>query len=177
MRYFKNKRVVILGFCIVLVLAAVAGYFFLLSKTKKPSDTIKKEYALEFLDYSGKTVHFSDYKKKPLVVFMWASWCPYCNAEIENLGKLKGIFGDEVNTVAVNRGEAVAVAKEFSDKIIDTSGVVFLLDTQDALYKSIKGYAMPETIFIDAAGNIVFHQRGPMPLKDASQKLNELLGR
>lgn len=159
----------------ILVVATCVVLF--VNRNKKPVETIKKEYALVFQDYAGNDVRFADFKKKPLVVFMWASWCPYCSDEIANLAKLKSIFGEDVNTVAVNRGEPGPVAQEFSRKIAGTDGIVFLLDPEDALYKSIGGYAMPETIFIDPGGEVVYHQRGPLPLKEASQKLNELLGR
>lgn len=28
--------------------------------------------------YSGETVSLSDYKKRPVFLYFWASWCPYC---------------------------------------------------------------------------------------------------
>jgi peroxiredoxin len=37
------------------------------------------DFEVSLLD--GETVHLSDYRGKTVVMVMWASWCPYCNAE------------------------------------------------------------------------------------------------
>jgi uncharacterized FAD-dependent dehydrogenase len=52
--------------------------------------------------------------------------------------------------------------------------VKFLLDTSDRFYKSIKGYAMPETVIYDPEGRIYFHARGPINVGEVTQKLAEL---
>ena len=39
---------------------------------------------------------------KAVVVAFWASWCPPCHPEFDNLAKLQGTYGDDVAIVAVN---------------------------------------------------------------------------
>ena len=39
---------------------------------------------------------------KAVVVAFWASWCPPCHPEFDNLAKLQGTYGEELAIVAVN---------------------------------------------------------------------------
>jgi len=55
-----------------------------------------------------------------------------------------------------------------SDKLI------FLLDPKDTFYKSIGGFAMPETLFVNSDGTINFHKRGPMRAEEIRQRVSEL---
>ncbi len=143
---------------------------------EKEKDTnFAKEYGLQLTDYTGKSVHLFDYRRKVLIAYAWASWCSYCGAELQNLAKLKKTYGDNIQIVAINRGEALTVAKHFTDNLQDTAGLIFLIDPQDSFFKEIGGYAMPETVFIDVGGAILYHQRGPIQLPEVDQKIKELL--
>lgn len=133
------------------------------------------EYALVLKDLDGKDVRLSTYKNDVLIAYVWASWCPYCGQEIENLAALKSSHGDRIQVVAINRAEPAAVAKSYIAGLTRVQGVVFLLDPDDTFFKKIGGYAMPETVFIRGRGEIVFHQRGPMQLEDVTKHLDELL--
>jgi len=57
--------------------------------------------------------------------------------------------------------------------IVDS--MVYLLDPSDSFYKSIGGFTMPETIFVDVNGEIVTHKRGFIDLNEMRNLTNELL--
>lgn len=137
--------------------------------------TFDTEYTLVLSDYSGNPVHLYDYRRKVTIAYAWASWCPYCASEIEGLAQLKKTYGDSIQVVAINRGESLNTAKSFTDHLTDTEGVVFLLDPDDQFFKLIGGYAMPEMVFIDGSGNIVYHQRGPVTMNDANAEIQKLV--
>lgn len=40
---------------------------------------------------------------------------------------------------------------------------------------SASGFSMPETLFVDAAGRIVTHKRGPMDLNEIQERTKDLL--
>jgi thiol-disulfide isomerase/thioredoxin len=143
--------------------------------TKVKDATFGKEYGLTLFDYSGKAVHLFDYRRKVLIAYAWASWCPYCGAELQNLAELKKTYGESIAIVAINRSEPLAVAKAFTDHLQNTDGLVFLTDPSDAFFKEIGGYAMPETVFIDVGGAVTFHQRGPIQISGVDEKIKELL--
>jgi len=141
---------------------------------KKPAlDSSIKDLALN--DYKGKTVKLNDFVGKPLVINSWASWCPFCRQELPDLVTAQKEFGDKVIIIAVNRQESLAVAKGYTDKQGTTDNLIFLLDPTDSFYRSIGGFSMPETIFVDKSGNIIEHKRGPMDINEIRQKIQKLI--
>jgi thiol-disulfide isomerase/thioredoxin len=141
----------------------------------RPGTTAFSVYNVALTDYQGKTVNFDSFKQRPLIVFFWASWCPYCNAELTHLGELKTQYGDQIQILAVNRGESLSDAKTYSDKLSLPKGIFFLLDPNDGLFKHLKGYAVPETIFVNGRGEEVVHKHGPMKPEEADQAAKEIL--
>ena len=173
-----SRRNLIIGAVAVLVLiaaAVLASRLFTRVATASPDSRFTTEYALTLSDYSGNKVHLYDYARKVLIAYAWASWCPYCASELQDLGQLKTTYGDQIQIVAINRGESLQVAEDFTKNIPDTNGIVFLLDPNDSFFKDIGGYAMPEMVFIDGGGNITYHQRGPIQIQDVKTKIDGLL--
>jgi len=48
-------------------------------------------------------------------------------------------------------------------------------DPNDSFYKSIGGFAMPETLFIDGEGNIRLHKRGPMTYEEMKVAVEKII--
>lgn len=129
----------------------------------------------ELKDYNGNKVKLSDFSGKPLVVNVWAVWCPFCVKELSDFALVQEEFMDEAVLVAVNRGESLKKAKELSDKLGITNELKFLLDADDSFYRSIGGFAMPETLFVDVDGRVRFHKRGPMDEEEIRQRVQHLI--
>jgi thiol-disulfide isomerase/thioredoxin len=148
----------------VLLVLFVSLFFFI--RYKSADSLIGKDKGVILTDYSGQSVRFdqfvSGFSRKPLVVYFWATWCPYCNAEFTALTKVKQEYGEHIQILAVNRGESTGDAKQYTDALTSVSGILYLLDSGDALFKKLGGYAMPETIFINSRGDEVFHKHGPI---------------
>lgn len=126
-------------------------------------------------DYDGKAVRLSDFSGKALVVNAWAAWCPFCVKELNDFVAVQKEFGDRVVIIAIDRAESRDTAKQFTDGLGISNDLVFLLDPDDSFYTAIGGFAMPETIFVKADGIIHFHKRGPMPVEEIRQRVNELV--
>lgn len=163
-------------FAVCCLILASLLYYWLWYVPPADEDTFREEYALVLKDYEGNDVRLSDYRREFLVIYAWASWCPYCGDEIRNLASMKQEYGDKITILAINRAEPLVDAKDYSDKLGDIPGVTFLLDPNDTLYKKVQGYAMPETLFIKSNGEILFHQRGPIELQAVRERIEELLG-
>lgn len=163
----------ILLFVVGMVLIGSIVLFFV-SRPPHPDVTPLVEKELTFVDYSGNEVRFSGLRDRPLIVYAWASWCLYCAEELNNLGRIKEIYGDEVTAIAINRAEPRATAVAFSDELELPDGVVLLLDPEDSFYKSIEGYAMPEMVAIGVRNETLFHQRGPLSFEKMIEKIKEI---
>jgi cytochrome oxidase Cu insertion factor (SCO1/SenC/PrrC family) len=81
-------------------LIAVAAIIFIVvviaTHSPRSGKVAFKEYSVVLTDYNGANVRFDSFKHKPIIVFFWATWCPYCNAELKHLGELKKQYGDNV---------------------------------------------------------------------------------
>lgn len=168
-----------------IVAAAVIGWLLISKSGQGPVEgtnvPTRQEAQLEkapnfsLQDYTGKTVNLSDFAGKPIVINSWAAWCPFCRKELVDFEAAQKEFGDTVAFVAIDRAESRDIAKRYTDELGVTGGMILLLDPSDGFYQSIGGFSMPETIFVDADGTIVFHKRGPMDLSEIRERVQQLL--
>lgn len=161
----------------VVLLAAVFLFsrFFFVVPPKASDTTFNNEFSLVLKDYSNKDVPLYQFRRQIIVAYAWASWCTYCGEELQHLTELKKTYGDKIQILAINRAEPLVTAKDFTDKLNTSTDITLLLDPGDAFFKSIAGYAMPETVFINANGDIVYHQRGPIDMPTLEAKMKELV--
>lgn len=142
---------------------------------KKPTG-FDRTLNLAFQDYSGQervlANHLAD---GPIVINAWATWCPFCTKELGDFAAVQDRFKGKVTFIAINRGESVATAKNFTDKTGVTNRMVFLMDPNDNFYKEIGGFSMPETLFITKSGSILEHKRGPLTEEEIMQKTKQLV--
>lgn len=143
--------------------------------TQFASNTSDSLLVLLFEDYNGTKRTLEEFSGTPIVVNSWAGWCSFCKKELVDFATVQREMGDAVTIVVINRGESVEKAKRFSQEAGDTDGLVFWVDEDDTFYRAIGGFSMPETLFINAQGDITFHKRGPMDADEIRQRVHELL--
>ena len=131
------------------------------------AQTFGEDSGAVYTDLEGNVVSLDDYSGKVRVVNTWASWCPFCVQELADFETLAQEYADtDVIVIAINRKESYQKAKNFLEKIGDFNRLVFIMDPDDSFYTAMGGFAMPETIFYDAKGDIVLHKRGFMNLEE-----------
>lgn len=128
--------------------------------------TIERLSGIALSDYDGRATTLADFSGKPLVLNSWATWCPFCRQELPDFARLQEELGDSAVVIAIDRAERVADAKKYTDQFGITEKMTFLMDFDDRFYRNIGGFSMPETLFVDSTGTIVFHKRGPMTLDE-----------
>ncbi|OIO61982.1 MAG: hypothetical protein AUJ47_08610 [Candidatus Marinimicrobia bacterium CG1_02_48_14] len=173
----KTKTTLI--FIIVAIAASIV--FFSFNSGDNKSLTSKSDFDrfahVTLIDYEGEAVSLEEFRGKPLVINSWAVWCPFCRKELADFATLQQEFGDRVTVIAIDRQEPLAKAKGFTDELGITNDMLFLLDSSDSFYKSIGGFSMPETIFVNSAGEIVMHKRGPMELDEMREHANKIINK
>jgi len=126
-------------------------------------------------DYNGTKVSLDDFDGKVRVVNSWATWCPFCVTELPHFVELQEEFDNEIVVIAINRRESLTTARDFTDSLEISEDLIFLLDSNDSFYQSIGGFSMPETLFINADGEITFHKHGFMTLNEMQQHIKDIL--
>ena len=117
--------------------------------------------AIPFLDPQGKKVTLADFKGKPVLLNLWATWCAPCIKEMPTLDALAGAKGDALRVLTVSQDfEGEKVVAPFFAK----AGYKHLqpyLDT-DAAFSIGMGANLPTTILYDSAGKEVWRVSGDM---------------
>jgi thiol-disulfide isomerase/thioredoxin len=109
---------------------------------------------------------------KPLVVNLWATWCPPCSREMPVLAAAQlQISG--VNFVFANQGEyAPTVQKYLAANQLGLANV--LLDPGKKMGQQLGSMALPTTLFFDASGRLVDTQVGALSPASLASKLDRL---
>lgn len=109
--------------------------------------------------FNGKTKTFSDFKGKPLIINVWASWCGPCRAEMASLERLSQRFnGKEFNVIGVSTDDDALAATAF----IKQTKITFenFLDSKLLLENMLGANTIPLTILVDANGRVLEKVRG-----------------
>ena len=103
-------------------------------------------------DYLGRPHLRSEFSGYPLVINSLAADTPFSGEELQAFATMQSELGEKNVILAINRGEPLSLAKNFTDRIGVTGSLIFLVDPGDTFYKAIGGYTMPETLFVDKEG-------------------------
>ncbi|MDX1607823.1 MAG: TlpA disulfide reductase family protein [Candidatus Spechtbacterales bacterium] len=164
-----NKKLIIFN---IILASLAAGVLFLVFRSNNGTEV----EGVELEDYSDPDVSLENYRGTPIVANAWAAWCPFCVEELPEFAKVQDEFEGEVIILAINREESVGTMQRFLNKVdLTFSDLEFLEDSEDTFYREIGGISMPETLFIDAQGNIVHHKKGPMRAPEIREKIQDIL--
>ncbi|MDH5571657.1 MAG: TlpA family protein disulfide reductase [Gammaproteobacteria bacterium] len=108
--------------------------------------------------FNGKTNKFSDFKGKPLIINVWASWCGPCRMEMGSLERLASKYKNEFTVIGISTDDDGRAAAHF----IKQSKVTFknFLDSHVFLENMLGANTIPLTILVDAQGRVLEKARG-----------------
>ena len=116
-----------------------------------------RETTLNGLNVSNKK--FSDYKGKPLIINVWASWCGPCRAEMDSLEQLsKRYNGKQFNIIGISTDDY----RDRAETLIRQTSITFdnFLDSRLVLEKMLGANTIPLTILVDKQGRVLNKIRG-----------------
>lgn len=157
----KKQRLLIflapLGLFLVACIFLFKGLFS--DPTKLESALIGQpvpEFTLQDIYQADKQHDASIFKGKPMLLNVWATWCPTCYAEHTYLNKLaaEGIYIVGMN-YKDDRKKAIRWLKELGDPY-----QISLFDKDGMLGLDLGVYGAPETYLIDSQGIIRYRHVG-----------------
>lgn len=102
---------------------------------------------------SGEPIALSDFAGKPMVINLWATWCPPCVRELPMLSEMAAETPD-VTFAFVNQGDPAAAIASFLEQQ-DIGLDVSLVDEGWLTSTHYGARGLPTTLFIDAQGRVV----------------------
>lgn len=128
--------------------------------------------ALALSDLQGRPVNLGQLDGRPLVVNLWATWCPPCRREMPVLEAAQQARPD-VRFVLVNQGEpAEAIASFLASQNLKPREV--LLDLGNQLGQATGAYGMPTTFFYAADGRLRHSHMGELSAASLEHGLQQL---
>lgn len=106
----------------------------------------------------GKPRKLSEYRGKPLLINVWASWCGPCRQEMGSLDRLARRYGDQFAVIGISTDDYPERARAFLQK----AGVGFAnyIDSQLFLENMLGADRLPLTLLVDAQGRILSKHYG-----------------
>jgi cytochrome c biogenesis protein CcmG/thiol:disulfide interchange protein DsbE len=111
---------------------------------------------------------------EPVLVNVWATWCPTCKAEHAELLRIQANAG--LRIVGVNYKDDRAKALQWLDAYGDPYEIV-IEDPDGSLGVELGVYGAPESFLLDAAGTIVYKRVGDINPRIWRDELEPLVAR
>jgi len=113
------------------------------------------------------------YRGRPVLLNIWATWCPPCRSETPRLeATWRAYRAHGLVVVGIEQEDPVTAVRAF----VSQFGVTYpiLLDTSGK-YGAAAGFALPTSAFLDRRGNIVGVFEGAMSEADIRKGLRSIL--
>ena len=131
------------------------------------------ENALDFelKDLSGETVKLSSYQgQKPVLIYFWATWCPYCLAVKPKVAELRQkVSPSALEILGVNVGGSDTLERLKRYQEAHPAAYPILFDGDQLAARAYHVQGIPTFILVDKQGKIVY--KGNSPPEDEISKL------
>ncbi len=115
----------------------------------------------ELPDFAGRTVHLSDYRGRPVLINLWAAWCPPCRAEMPDLVRFyREHQAEGLVVLAVDSADTREKAAAFMQS--QSMPFTQLWDPQGQVMNTFGVPGLPSTFFIDKSGKVRFAWNGQL---------------
>lgn len=128
------------------------------------------EVTLQHLDGSPATL--AQLRGRPVVVNLWATWCPPCRRELPAL-RAAQLAHPEVAFVFVNQGEARSLVAAYLAERVPGIGNA-LADPAMQMSSRTGVAAYPTTLFYDARGKLALRHMGELSAATVEEKLGRV---
>lgn len=152
------------------VTAGLASWAVLTGALLLMQQSAVKLPATELATLEGGSTSLAAMSGKPMVVNLWATWCPPCRREMPVLAKAQAGRND-VTFAFVNQGEPEPVIRDYL-RGGDLRLRNVLLDLFSSVSRDAGSRGLPTTLFFDADGRLVDTHMGELSEASLAQKLH-----
>jgi len=106
-------------------------------------------------DLDGRHIRLSEYKgKRPVLIYFWATWCPYCVAAKPKVAKLREeIKPEEMEILGVNVGGSDSLERVKRFQTGHPSNWPILYDGDSKVAQTYRVQGIPLFVLVDKDGN------------------------
>ena len=125
---------------------------------------------------AGESLHLSDLRGTPVVVNVFASWCPPCRSELPAFARMMDAYGEKVRFLMVDLSAAGGDTPEDVAALLQALelDVPVWYDDDGAVAYAYRVSAIPVTLFVTAQGELSYTQVGMITEEDLEARLEAL---
>ena len=111
--------------------------------------------AVSFMTEAGRPATLGDFRGRPTIVNLWATWCGPCLREMPSLVRLQAEFAGRLTVAAISEDHrgAVVVAPFVATR--NLASLRIYLDPKQRVAEAFGVNELPTSIVLDAAGRVV----------------------
>jgi thiol-disulfide isomerase/thioredoxin len=131
-----------------------------------------------FADTDGKPLTLAEFKGKPVIVNLWATWCVPCLKEMPSLERLQANLDGKLIVAAVSQDRLGAQRVVPFVAEMGLKRLKIYIDPKADLGRALNSRGLPTSVIIDAAGSVVGRVEGAVEWDSAEimAVLRPLLG-
>lgn len=144
----------------------IAGAINVMHRSQPPLPTA------HLLTMQGDSKSLTDFAGQPIVVNLWATWCPPCRREMPVLADAQQ-RESHVAFVFINQGESHSTIEQYlRQEHLELENL--LLDVHSATMRALDTNGLPTTFFFNASGELVDTHFGELSAATLKQHLKQL---
>ncbi len=115
----------------------------------------------------------SQLRGKPVIINFWASWCPPCTVELPYFERLSRAYGDRIRVITVDWNEDPQTANAYLRAAHLSLPVIS--DRQSKIYAAYSLSEVPDTVVLDADGNVRYVSVGELSWPELSEAVDRVM--
>lgn len=173
--YFRNKKllkkskIIFIGIFTLLLVIGLTLQVYL-----KPQDNFPdlKFSALTQMNQAPEKVALKTFIGRPMVINLWASWCPPCHREMPVLHQAQQQYS-QIHFIMLNQGEDATTVQQYLNRHqFDFKQI--LLDPYSDMSQHMNMFGLPSTLFFNAQGQLVARHMGELTPAMLQQYLKKI---
>ncbi len=167
---WRRARPVIATWALLAILSL--GWWALQSHELRAA-SLRMPAAIDLVDLEGVTTVPVELRNRPVVINLWASWCPPCRREMPMLiDRARRETGAAI--LLVNQGEGASAVQAYLEAQ-GLAGDAVLLDHEGIVGRLVGSNVLPITLFVDSRGMVQERHIGEMSAVQLDIALRALL--
>ncbi len=178
------KRMILV--LIIVALLAVVAVMGGMKKTESQASSFgestgeKAEPVPNFtvFDKDGNETDLDSYLGKPVVINFWATWCPYCVAELSDFDRIAGEYSDRVNFMFIDVTDGKRETVEKALAYLEDRGyenITSVYDTRGNASGLFRIRSLPTTIYLNGDGTFYDYRIGQTNYDAVKERLDGML--